>query len=241
MHQAGPQWFQRHSALGSMSTTVSSASGRTDPELGWQGRAEAQKNTRRRWIKMHYFLGWDRECNHVGICLELHMIWYDPYDPYSEVWCVLAGLLAQIGLQTTKKVLVLKEAELKVFELSILCPTCSSSLVGTGQLMRCLESILRLAGTNGGVSVHCCVCSSSYSLWFSFSSMSQLMLVSDFTRNILQQKASQHYKLKFRSKYLVHPLSISFISYFFIIKKEEGLLEKSPGGWYHLYVFSTLL
>lgn len=52
------------------------------------------------------------------------------------------------------------------------------------------------------------------------------MLVSDFTRNILQQKASQHYMLKFRSKYLVHPLNISFISYFFMYDKVKYNKER---------------
>lgn len=67
------QWLQGHSALGSMSTTVSSASGRMDPELGWQEDKEAQKNIRKRWRKMHCFLEWDGQCNLAGIRLEFHV------------------------------------------------------------------------------------------------------------------------------------------------------------------------
>lgn len=63
------QWLQGHSALGSTST----ASGRRDPELGWQEDKEAQKNIRKRWRKMHCFLEWDGQCNPACICLEFYV------------------------------------------------------------------------------------------------------------------------------------------------------------------------
>lgn len=80
------QWLQGHSALGSTSTMVSSASGRTDPELGWQEDKEAQKNIRKRWRNAHCFLEWDEQCNLAGICLEFHVA---PWSIFKSLMCFL--------------------------------------------------------------------------------------------------------------------------------------------------------
>lgn len=80
------QWLQGHSALGSTSSVVSSASGRTDSELGWQEDKEAQKNIRKRWRKMHCFLEWDGQCNPAGTCLEFYVA---PWSIFKCLMCFL--------------------------------------------------------------------------------------------------------------------------------------------------------
>lgn len=66
--------------------------------------AEAQKNIRKRWRKMHYFLGRDGQGNHAGICLELHLaIW----SLFRSLMCFLrtagtnwiADLLKSLGFE----------------------------------------------------------------------------------------------------------------------------------------------
>lgn len=78
-------------AISSISARVSTASGRTEPELGWQGEAEAQKNVRKISRKIHSFLGWDGQCNCAVIWLELQL----------AIWSLVRSLMSFIRTSGT--------------------------------------------------------------------------------------------------------------------------------------------
>lgn len=193
------QWLQGHSALGSTSTMVSSASGRRDPELGWQEDKEAQKNIRKRWRKMHCFLEWDRQRNPAGICLEFYVA---PWSIFKSLMCFFrtsginwtADFWKSLSFESSrvKSFCIINSLSHSFFHFLALL----SLAVRTGQLTQWFESIWQFADTNEGVWVHCCVCLSSYSLWFIMIPFffHESTNVSDFTRIILLQKPSPHCK-----------------------------------------------